>query len=671
MPFRFSFKDAPIRYKLLLLYGLLFLLALCISIASILYFSMRAIRADAENELTNTTDTLHNMVTTTMDAAIRANLSAVAHKNREIAAMMHRRAEQAPADLSPAEAKTRTARIFLAQSIGSTGYLYAIDSQGIIRVHPHPELMGADLTRHAFIREQLARKEGYIEYEWKNPGETDKRPKALFMTYFGPWDWIISASAYRDEFLGMVGPETFRDEVLSIRIGETGYPYIIDSAGNLIIHPRLEGENIYDSQDKDGRYFIREICRRKSGQITYPWKNPGEDEFRKKMVVFRHIPEFDWIIASSAYYEEFYSVLHTNLTIIGLTALLVLILLIPLTLWINSRLVRGLDAAADAANHLSRCDLSVSVNSRNRDEIGRLLSAVAVMLENLRSVIARATDVAAEVNASVAEMAGSLSEQAAVATQQAASVSEISSTMEEFSASSTQISENAGSVVEIADDTLTRTREGVDSVEAVMGRMVKIDEDNQQGIRQILALRKKTDEIAKVMEIINTIADQTKLIAFNAAIEAAGAGESGKRFSVVAVEIRRLADNVMASTGEIESKIHDIQSTTERIVVSSEKNTKGIREALDAFSQTVDLLKNILTAAQTTVDAARQISHSTRQQKTASEQVVTALREIDEGTNQTSESISHISGISQTLSGLSEELDDLMSRFKLPGGKAE
>ena len=671
MALGFSLKDAPIRYKLLLLYGLLFLLALFVSIASIFYFSMKTIRADVENELSNTTDTIYNMVTTTMDAAIRSNLSAIAHKNREIAAMMHGRAGLEGGEFSQAEAKRRVSRIFLAQSIGSTGYIYCIDSQGIIRVHPHPELMGTDLSKYEFIRKQMAQKEGYIEYEWKNPGETEKRPKALYMTYFGPWDWIVSASAYRDEFLGMVGPETFRDEVLSIRIGETGYPYIMDSGGDLVVHPKLEGENIYDSRDSDGRYFIREICRRKNGKIDYSWKNPGETEYRKKMVVFRYIPEFDWIIASSAYYGEFYSVMYTNLYIMGLTALFALILLVPLTLWINARLVKGLGVAADAARHLSRCDLSVEVKARNRDEIGRLLEAVAVMLDNLRSVIARATDVAAEVNASVSEMAGSLSEQAAIATEQAASVSEISSTMEQFSASSIQISENADSVVEIADDTLTRTREGVTSVEAVMTRMVQIDEDNQHGIQQILALRKKTDEIAKVMEIINTIADQTKLIAFNAAIEASGAGESGKRFSVVAVEIRRLADNVMASTGEIESKISDIQAATERIVVSSEKNTKGIREALDAFSRTVDLLKNILSAAQTTVDAARQISQSTRQQKTASEQVVTALREIDEGTGQTSESISHLSDISQTLSGLSEELDRLMSKFKLPAGTGE
>ncbi len=669
MATRFLLKDIPIRYKLLFIYATLFALAVGVSFAIIGYYSMNTIRADVRQKLTNTTELLVGMVSTAMQTAVRAHLEATAIHSKEIVEMVADRSAGPGDDLSGQTARQRAARILLSQTIGESGYVYCIDSQGEVQVHPDRRMIGTNLSAHEFVQEQIRRKEGYIQYEWKSPGEKSARPKALFMTYFAPWDWIISASAYREDFAGMVNADTFRDEIMSIRIGDTGYPFIMDSKGEMIVHPKRQGENVYNYQDSNGRRFIQEMCAAKNGAITYTWRNPGETEARKKMVVFRYLPEFDWIIASSAYYEEFYSWIYTNLLIIGLTAVVTVILLFPLTIWINARLVKGLNAAAEAARRLAQRDLSVQVVSRSGDEIGRLLAAVAAMIESLRSVISRATQVATQVNDSVSEMSGALTEQAAVASEQAASVSEISSTMEQFSATSTQISENAESVVSIAENTLKRTREGMAAVEGVMSRMVNINEDNEEGIRQILALRKKTEEIAKVMEIINTIADQTKLIAFNAAIEASGAGESGKRFSVVAVEIRRLADNVMASTGEIESKVNDIQETTEHIVISSEKNTKGIQEALDAFSGTVDLLKEILSAAQGTVDAAKQISMSTRQQKTASQQVVTALKEIDEGTGQTSESINHISDISLTLADLSDELARLMSEFKLPGKK--
>lgn len=79
------------------------------------------------------------------------------------------------------------------------GYIYVLDGKGIIRVHPKVELRGADLTGHAFIREQLSQHSGYLEYQWANPGKSQTRPKALYMSYFAPWDWIISVSSYRDK----------------------------------------------------------------------------------------------------------------------------------------------------------------------------------------------------------------------------------------------------------------------------------------------------------------------------------------------------------------------------------------------------------------------------------------------------------------------------------------
>ena len=153
-------------------------------------------------------------------------------------------------------------------------------------------------------------------------------------------------------------------------------------------------------------------------------------------------------------------------------------------------------------------------------------------------------------------------------------------------------------------------------------------EYNQNNLRQIVELGKRSKEINKVMEIINNIADQTKLIAFNAAIEASSAGEAGKRFGVVAVEIRRLADNVMESTGEIAGKIEEIQDAVNRLVITSEKGSKRVQNGMDLVAQTVDVMNNILAGAQSTTESSKQISLSTQQQNTASSQVVTPWKEI-------------------------------------------
>jgi len=263
------------------------------------------------------------------------------------------------------------------------------------------------------------------------------------------------------------------------------------------------------------------------------------------------------------------------------------------------------------------------------------------------------------------EISSGVQEQASVASQNSASVTEISSTVEELSASSSQVAENAESVAEISSSALHESERGMEAMETLKSKMDLITEDNQTSIKEIVDLGNKSKEIGKVMEMINNIADQTKLIAFNAAIEASSAGEAGKRFGVVAVEIRRLADNVMESTGEIQSKVDEIQQAINRLVVTSEKGSKRIQEGTDLAAQTIGELENLVKGAKTAADAAAQISLSTNQQKTATDQVLAALKEIVNGTRQSSNAIKQTSSVTVKLSEMSADLKAMVSKFKI------
>ncbi|MBF0328851.1 MAG: hypothetical protein HQL10_06810 [Nitrospirae bacterium] len=280
--------------------------------------------------------------------------------------------------------------------------------------------------------------------------------------------------------------------------------------------------------------------------------------------------------------------------------------------------------------------------------------------EKFNGIIKRISDIISVTSRRADEITHSIEEQSNTASQLSAAVAEITSTMEELSASSTQIAEHSKSVVDIANKTWEDTKKGAKAVEGVIMKMSEISNDNEENIKEIVDLGKKSKEITKVMEIINTIADQTKLIAFNAALEAASAGESGKRFGVVAVEIRRLADSVMDSTEEIATKVNEIQEAINRLVMNSEKGSKGIQDGMSMSAETASLLIDIVEAAQETTTSAKQISLSTQQQKTASNQVVVALREIVAGTGQTSNSTSRIIAISREMSMLAEEMKRLL-----------
>jgi len=377
------FRRLSIRSKLLYGYALAFILAIVIGNALLYLMIRNTIETDIELELRNTTESILNMVETATDVAIKNHLRAVAEKNREI--VDHFYQLQQNGKLSEKQAKGRAAEIILSQVIGTTGYIYCINSNGVIQVHPSSELDGVDLSNYLFIKQQKEQREGYLEYVWANPGEQVARPKALYMTYFKPWDWIIAASSYRSEFKELFDVDDFRESILSISFGETGYPYVIDSLGNLIIHPKLEGTNIYDSRDSSGRMFIKELCSQKNGKIIYPWQNPGEPEPREKLVIFNYIPEFDWIVASSSYLEEFYEPLRN----IGYTSLgmviFTLILIIPITWWLSTSITRPIQELTEGFAHGADGDYSSRLGVRGGAEIGQLAAYYNRFMEQLHT----------------------------------------------------------------------------------------------------------------------------------------------------------------------------------------------------------------------------------------------------------------------------------------------
>ncbi|MDP2829856.1 MAG: methyl-accepting chemotaxis protein [Sulfuricellaceae bacterium] len=313
--------------------------------------------------------------------------------------------------------------------------------------------------------------------------------------------------------------------------------------------------------------------------------------------------------------------------------------------------------------------LRVKVNANN--EIGELASGFNKHIENLATIVRDVHSMTDQVNGSANDIAAAVEEQAAITTQQSASMTEITATMEELSVSSSQIAENATSVALTSRNTLDESERGVAALNQLKSKMEKIISDNNHNIAEILDLDRKSKEIGKIMGIINEIADQTKMIAFNAAIEAASSGEAGKRFSVVAVEIRRLADNVTESTGEIESKIGEIQKSINRLVVASENGSKVINEGAQAAELTQGELKSIVEGAKAASESAIQISLSTQQQKTASSQVLSALTEIDLGLHQSSASIRQTSTLTHNLTDMSDVLKTKIEVFKMAKNSSE
>ncbi len=376
------FRNLNIRAKLFVGYSAVLILSLLI-LSSLIYSLMRTTVEDGiERELKNSTAAILDTVRTTASVSIKNYLRAVAEKNLEMIESIY--ARQQAGELSESAAQAEAARVFSSQTIGKTGYIYCINSFGLAVYHPNPSVNGHNFRTVDFIVKQIRRKTGYLEYAWRNPGESKQRKKALYMSYFAPWDWIISVSSYRDEFKELVNVSDFREAILALRFGQSGYAFVLDSHGNAVVHPRLKG-NVFDVVDGNGHFFVRKICRLKNGKLRYSWRNPGEKEYREKLVIFNYLPEYDWIVASSSYAAEIYAPLQRVKWIILVAVLATLVLILPLTLLISASIIRPMRELIRRLTAATAGDLSVRMLQAPNDEIGQLSRHFNIFMEKLET----------------------------------------------------------------------------------------------------------------------------------------------------------------------------------------------------------------------------------------------------------------------------------------------
>lgn len=348
--------------------------------------------------------------------------------------------------------------------------------------------------------------------------------------------------------------------------------------------------------------------------------------------------------------------------------------------WVARALTQPLlDFQQQLKNITSTLDLSQRLVTKDQAELGYLARQTNKLLERLDFTIKgvlnnseNLTEAAGRLALTAGLVGRNTNKQqevgqsmAAAVERMSSSVAEITSTMEELSASSTQIADYSQSVVDVANLTLDSSKKGATAMQNLQLHMTDIEHNSANSLQEIIQLGSKSKAISKVMDLINTLADQTKLIAFNAALEASSAGESGKRFSVVASEIRRLADSVTDSTHEIEDRIQEIQDSIHRLVITSEKGAGSIKLGLQVSSETAEDLNALVKAASRTSNAAQQISLSTKQQKTASSQVVIALHDIANASSYNAESVRNITDISEEMIRMSEKLNQLVDEFKV------
>ena len=280
-------------------------------------------------------------------------------------------------------------------------------------------------------------------------------------------------------------------------------------------------------------------------------------------------------------------------------------------------------------------------------------AAGMVITRSLTSQIGAAVQ---HMQSSSSELQVASNQQSMGSREQATAMKEITTTMNELLVTSKQIAESAQRVAHIAEETAIGARSGNQTVTKANDSIVGIKRQVDLIVTHMLDLGKKSQQIGGILEIINELAEQTNILAINATIEAAGAGENGKRFAVVADEIRKLADRVGGSTKEIRGLIEDIRAAVNTTIMTTEGGTKAVEAGAQQFSEVAIAFKQIVSLVSTTTEATREIELSTKQQSTAVSQVNIAVSNVAQTARETEVSSSQTLQTATELIKLSRDL---------------
>ena len=316
---------------------------------------------------------------------------------------------------------------------------------------------------------------------------------------------------------------------------------------------------------------------------------------------------------------------------------------------------------AQQSREIAQGDLTKEVNIK-----GELAESFNGMVRNLRQLVEGSQKTILLIRDATSQILSAIEEQASGSVEQAASISEITATIEELSKTAQHIAENAAAVEKAAWEKSKGVQVEAETVTQMTEAMNRIKDKADELGHKVFSLGEKSQQVGRAVELIREISDETHLLALNAAIEASSAGEYGKRFSVIATEVRRLADKVRGSTDEIQSIITNMQAATNASVLATEQEVREVEDGVILAQKVEASLYNIANAIQAMVDASKQITSVTQQQKTASEQVVLTMRDISKVVSEMASSIKQSENATSGLNQMTEEFERrLYNEFKV------
>jgi len=309
-------------------------------------------------------------------------------------------------------------------------------------------------------------------------------------------------------------------------------------------------------------------------------------------------------------------------------------------------------------------DLKPRIRIQGKDNLSRLGIALNTMVENLSNMADNTTKTGASIADTLHRLQSAVSDQSTGAAQQAAAVNQTTSTLEQIKATSGQTLQKANQLGESAERARREADEGLSAVSEAVSGMDNVREQMESIAGTILALSEQTQQIGEITEAVSTLSQQSKMLALNASIEAAKAGDAGKGFAVVAAEIKDLAEQSQQSTIQVQRILQDIKYATDQAVMATEVGTRGADSGMELVGRTGEVMHTLSEVIRYSATASQQIVAAVRQEATGIEQVTTAMGEINKVTAQFVHASEQTQQVSDELNQMAKQLQKSLGAYR-------